>query len=103
MPYLFLLALRTHGHCCSTQCGMKLMSMLSKSKGTVKARRLILSCQTLMMTKSWAMWCHLTCTDSIQRCTIWEEFKDRTFTILVGRVQLYNSLAVMVNVYCTQD
>ena len=58
--YLSLLTLRTHDHCCSTQCGMKPMNMLSKSESAVKARKLILSCQILIMTKSSAMWCHLT-------------------------------------------
>ena len=51
MLYLPIITLRAHGHCCSKLCGMKLMNMLSGSESTVKAKRLILNCQTLIMTE----------------------------------------------------
>ena len=50
MLCLSLLTLKTHGHCCSTQCVIKSLNMLSRSENTVKAKRLILSCQFFMMT-----------------------------------------------------
>ena len=46
--------------------------------------------------KSSTMWCRFTCTDSIQRCPMWGEFYDRTYTILEG-IQLCNSFAVLVS------
>ena len=55
---LSLLALRTHGHCCSMQWGMKQLNMLSRSESAVEARWSISSCQTLM-TKNSAIWCRL--------------------------------------------
>ena len=52
MLLLSLLTLKTHGCCCSMQCEMKFMNVLSRSESAVKARRLISSCQTLMETVS---------------------------------------------------
>ena len=52
LEFMLLLSLRTHGHCYSTQHGMKPMNTLSRSKSTVKVRTLISSCQTLVMPRS---------------------------------------------------
>ena len=43
--------LRTHCHCWSMKCGEKFLSMLSKSESAVKAKRLILSSQTMTISK----------------------------------------------------
>ena len=44
MLYLSLLTLRTHGHCCSMPCRMKVqLNALSRSEITVRTRKLILS------------------------------------------------------------
>ena len=55
MLLLSFLTIRTqwpcHGHCCSTQSEMESINMLLRSESKVKARRLILSCQNLIMTK----------------------------------------------------
>ena len=74
---------KTHGYCCSSQYGMKPLNWLLGSESAVEARKLILSCRTLMMTvmyrrwvKSSVMWCCLTGT------TYKERYCDRTSTIL---------------------
>ena len=46
---LSLLTSRDHNHCCSTQCVRKPLNRLSRSESTAKSRKLISSCQTLML------------------------------------------------------
>ena len=88
--------LRKQGHCCSSQCGMKPMNMLSRSESTVKVRKLISSCQTLRMTKSLVIMMpyHL----------YWQHTKVHHLRRIlgsniynIGKLQLCNSFAVRVS------